>query len=114
MGYIIELFGNNIRTIRERKKLSIEELATKIGVSYQTLSGIELGNAFVRADTMEKICNSLEISPKMLFETENLPSQLSQKSYYKPLISEIVEHLDENTQESLYKLIKLFLEELKK
>ena len=65
---IKKLFGKKIKELRTKKGLTQEELAEMIDVGERNLSKIECGNVFVKAKTIAKLINALEIDPKELFE----------------------------------------------
>jgi len=65
---IKKLFGKKIKEKRLQLSLTQEELAEKIGISAKSLSQIELGNNFVSAENLEKICKALNTTPKVLFD----------------------------------------------
>ena len=65
-------FGKKIKEKRLERNLTQEQLAEKIGISPKSLSQIELGNNFVSAENLELICNALSISPKVLFDFDNM------------------------------------------
>ena len=65
---IKKLFGKKLKEYRIKMDFTQEELAEKIGISAKSLSQIELGNNFVSAETLEAICNALNISPKKMFD----------------------------------------------
>ena len=60
--------GQKIRNLRLKNSMTQEVLAEKINISPKSLSQIECGNNFVSAETLEDICNALDISPKSLFD----------------------------------------------
>ena len=60
--------GNRIREIRTAHSLTQEALAEKIGLSAKSLSQIELGNNFVSAETLNLLCQALDVTPKILFD----------------------------------------------
>ena len=66
-SYIQQQLGNRIKELRKIKGLSQEVLAEQIGIATNTLSSIETGNAFMTAQTLEKILEILNITPKELF-----------------------------------------------
>lgn len=70
MKNIKEAFGANLRQIRKSKKITIETLAEKSGISSRLLSNIEAGDTFVSAESLCKICVALDIEPKELFDFE--------------------------------------------
>lgn len=65
---IKKLFGKKIKEIRTQKGLTQEELAEMVDVGERNLSKIECGNVFVKAKTIAKLIDALEIDPKELFE----------------------------------------------
>ena len=64
---IKQLFGNNLHEYRKDKGLSQEELAEKLEISIKHLSTLETGKGFVSAELLEKISETLEVSPSALF-----------------------------------------------
>lgn len=65
---IQKYLGKQIQRIRRQRKLSQEKLAEKIGIATNSLSNIETGNSFMTVYTLEKIVNTLNVSPKELFD----------------------------------------------
>ncbi len=65
---IKENFGKKVKEYRIKLSLTQEELAEKIGISAKSLSQIELGNNFVSAETLDAICNALNVQPKNMFD----------------------------------------------
>ncbi len=65
-------FGKRVRELRLMYGLTQEELSEKIGISPKSLSQIELGGNFVSADTLELICQTLNIKPAVLFNFETI------------------------------------------
>ena len=62
-SYIQQQLGNKIRKYRKLKGLSQEQLAEEIGIATNTLSSIERGNAFMTAQTLEKIIKIFGVTP---------------------------------------------------
>lgn len=60
--------GNRIKELRKNKKLSQEKLSEMVDIAQNTLSGIENGDNFCTAETLEKIINALEIDASELFD----------------------------------------------
>ena len=58
MGIKSEL-GQKIRRMRLKRNLTQEELAEKVDINQRTLSGIELGENFVTAETLDKLARLL-------------------------------------------------------
>jgi len=55
--------SNFLKKIREDKKIGQSELATKIGVSKQLLSGFENGRSGVSNEVLKKLSEALDVSP---------------------------------------------------
>ena len=56
----IMIKGHIVREIREKRNMTITELANRIGVSRSQMSRLEDGSRTLSADTLEKIANVLE------------------------------------------------------
>lgn len=50
-------FGDNLRNLRKIKKISQEKLAEKIGVTRQSVSKWECGEAYPEMDNILKLCD---------------------------------------------------------
>jgi transcriptional regulator with XRE-family HTH domain len=60
----MEHIGEKIRKIRYLKGLSQEYLATKCGISQNSLSKIELGETKLSIERLTQIANILELTPE--------------------------------------------------
>ena len=69
MGIKKEL-GKKIKSMRQSKGYTQEELAEMADISQRALSSIELGDNFITADTFDKIASALEITSDELFATD--------------------------------------------
>ncbi len=79
-NYIQKGLGQRIQKLRRDIGYSQEQFAEKIGIAINTLSNIERGNAFMTAQTMEKIIHALNINPQELFFfSENFNEEESYK-----------------------------------
>ena len=54
--------SNFLKKIREDKKIGQSELAVKIGVSKQLLSGFENGRSGISNEVLQKLADVLEVS----------------------------------------------------
>lgn len=98
--------GLKIKKIRVQAGLTQEQLAEKIQIATRTLCGIENGENFVKAGTLEKICEVLNIT---LFE-------LLACDYLKPkddLINEIIEDIKQFDNREKIEIIYKFVKSLK-
>ena len=61
-------FGNAIRVIRRRERISQEELADRCGLHRTYISDIELGKRNVSLENIDRLACALNISLTGLFE----------------------------------------------
>lgn len=96
---------NKLEKLRKIRKLTIDELSVKIGMSKNGLS-IALRGKNIKVETLERLSKALDVSPKIFFdyeETENLdiahePGALYKNSDYEHKYIELSkenEHLKE-------------------
>lgn len=96
--------GKRIKELRKNKRLSQEKLSEMIDIAQNTLSGIENGDNFCTAETLEKIITALEIEPVELFD-------FGHQKDNETLLIEINKML-KNTPEKIpevYKIIKAII-----
>ncbi|HIS36287.1 TPA: helix-turn-helix transcriptional regulator [Candidatus Scatousia excrementigallinarum] len=96
--------GKRIKELRKNKRLSQEKLSEMIDIAQNTLSGIENGDNFCTAETLEKIIIALEIEPLELFDFGH------QKDNETLLIE--INNMLKNTPEKIpevYKIIKAII-----
>lgn len=106
MNNIKKLFGKQLKYLREEHNITQEKLAELLGISTRGLSAIECGKNFVTAQTIEKICLALEITPKALFDF-NFELESTQDT--KEKINILVNKNEQKLQE-IYKILKALLE----
>ena len=61
-------FGNNLKRIRKREKLTQEQLADYLGINWRQVARIEAGESFIKSETLYKLCMIFEIQPSELFD----------------------------------------------
>lgn len=84
MSIVKKGFGKNLKEIRKSKCITQEKLSEKIGINLRQLARIEAGESFVTAETLERICLELEVSPNILFNfplSEEKPKKSKTKEY---------------------------------
>ncbi len=74
MGIKREL-GKKIKRMRLNRGLTQEQLAEAVDISQRTLSGIEIGENFVTAETLDKIIKALNTTAETLFATNHLKEE---------------------------------------
>ncbi len=101
---IKKILGLKIKKLRQQSGLTQEQFAEKIGIATRTLAGIEIGESFVSANTIENILNYTGLS----FEDFIICSHLRP---IDDLMQDIYSYLDkikDNREkvENIYKVIK--------
>ena len=96
--------GYKIKRLRQNKGYTQEQLAEMTNISIRTLSGIEIGENFMTASTMENILNCLGVTVNELFIADHLKPTAD-------LLAEIEQTLeivkdDRDKIESIYKVVK--------
>lgn len=95
--------GTKIKRIRQKRGFTQEQLAEKIDIATRTLCGIENGENFLTADTLEKICKVLNVSCADLFAFNHIKPQ---EELIDEIILDIKNLKDREKIETIYKLIK--------
>jgi transcriptional regulator with XRE-family HTH domain len=67
---LLKLIGNRIREVRKERKLSLRDVAFKIGMEPSNLSVIENGKSNPQILTYARIASALNITLKDLFEID--------------------------------------------
>ena len=65
-------FGKKIKRMRLNRGLTQEELAEAVDLSQCALSGIETGENFASAETIDKLVSALDTTLEELFATNHL------------------------------------------
>ncbi len=101
-----KILGKSIKKYRKAKKITQEQLAEKINISTRALCGIELGENFLTAETLENISKVLDVKFSDLFYQEEIKTK-------EEIISDINNLLNmtesEQQLQKIYEFIKLFL-----
>ena len=105
MSEIKKKLGKKIKYYRELKGFTQEELAEKLDFNCRSLSFIECGTNFVTADTLDKLCKTLEVTPKQLFDFEY---NFKDPEDIKKEINSLIENNSEKMTD-IYKILKGFL-----
>ena len=67
-----DIFGKNVKNNRKRLKYTLETLAEKVNVSRNTISSIERGIRFAKAETIAKLAVVFRIPVSELFRTKDV------------------------------------------
>lgn len=96
--------GQKIRRIRILRGLTQEQLSEMIDISQRTLSGIENGDNFVTAETLDKFVKALNVSIEELFYIDHLRAP---EDLYKDIIRGVILLKDKPQKlEFLYKIVQ--------
>lgn len=96
--------GKKIKRMRIAKGYTQEKLAEVIDISQKALSSIEVGENFVKAETLDKILLAFDITAEELFSTNHLkePDELLK------MINKNIAQIGENSEklEIIYNITK--------
>lgn len=100
--------GLKIKRLRQKRGLTQEQLAEAVCIAPRTLTGIENGENFVTASTLDKLLKTLDVSMSELFAFDHIKPQ-------EDLINEIIDDIksikDRVKIETIYKIIKAVISE---
>lgn len=88
--------GNAIKVLRKKKKVSQKKLAEMCDISANALCNIELGRSFPGKDTINKICEALQIPESYLLlfslSEEDIPEEkrILYRTLCEPLKNELM------------------------
>ena len=101
---IKKLLGKRIKEIRIKRGLTQERLAELIEIGERNLSKIECGLCFVKAETIARLLQALEVESKELFDFSEFQESRKIK---KVLIDEIKnDKIDVDLLYKIYRAIK--------
>ncbi len=90
-----------IKELRLKHSFTQETLSEKLDISPKSLSQIELGNNFVSAETLEKLCTALDVNPKVLFDFEF--SNINKEDALAQIIARLSKN--EHLLDTIYKIV---------
>ena len=101
-----KVYGKRIKELRERKKLTQEKLAEKVGLDLQTISRIETGYYFTSFENLEKLADALDVTIADLFNFGHVKPK-------EELIKEINTELANSSEKDVQRIHKLIFGYLK-
>ena len=102
-----EKIGKFIATCRKEQKLTQEQLAEKLGITYKAVSKWECGKGLPDASIMMELCKILKITVNDLLSGE----KVKEKEYQEKLEKNIIDTIDYSTKK-LFKKNKLIYQML--
>ncbi len=100
--------GAKIKRLRQNRGLTQEQLAERIDIATRTLCGIENGENFMTAETLEKIMEILDVTSTELFAFDHLRPQ---EELVAEIINDIKKLKSRDKVETVYKLVKAVINE---
>ena len=95
--------GTKIKRLRAKYGYTQEQLAEKMQIATRTLCGIENGENFVKAETLEKLCNVFNISYFELFAFDHIKPR---EELLEEIFNDIVSFKSREKIETIYKIVK--------
>ena len=100
---VLQIIGNNIKTLRLSKGMTQEQMAEKLDHSVNFVSLIELGKSGMSVTTMLDICNILDVDINCIFkglldyrmkkqDLKLIDNILSLSSDDRKIIENLIEH----------------------
>ena len=104
--------GNRIKSRRVELGMSQEELATKLGYKHKSsINKIETGVHNLTQSKIAQIAEALNTTPSYIMgwdEEEEEKEEITNQKYSKFI--DLLDSLDEEQQDRLYNIMKLFIE----
>jgi len=109
MSVIMNIVSDNMRLIRDNKRLSQKEVALSVGIPQGQYSRIENGKVEPSLSTLEKLTNFFGISMAELFQTNKQLINTNPDPVNLPLLEKVkmLDLLDKDEQTALLKLIDI-------
>jgi transcriptional regulator with XRE-family HTH domain len=97
--------GENLKTVREAKKLSQKQVALSIDMDPSQYSKIEKGKTDPSVSTVEKISTALGVSLSELFQSDEIFKDINlvDKTIMEKI--KLIEQLDDQEKASLFNII---------
>lgn len=102
-------FGNNLRTIRSYRKISVDKIARNANVSPEHIRNIETGNAKPSVDVLVSIANTLNVSSDDL-----LKGMLPYMNHSNTVLLEAVNELSGDSLDFYFEIISLIKKHISK
>ena len=96
--------GEKIKRSRKKKGLTQEQLAEMVEISARNLSNIELGISFAKAETLEKILESLDMTTEEMFANDSIKNSTELRHEIDLCLDKV--RRDNLTLEKIYRIVK--------
>ena len=106
--YDTKEFGNRLKYLRKRNRMTQEQLAEKLYITSTSVSNFENGKTICMHEHIVKICQIFNISADYLFFGKNLSEEGND---YTRKIKELLDKKDEFDKEKAYQMLVLLFEQ---
>ena len=89
------IFSDNFRDARKHAKMTQEQLAEKSGVSTNHIGLIEAGRRFPSIDTLERLCQALNVEAFELFIDDASVATRVEDAFKRVWIRQLKEKIDQ-------------------
>jgi XRE family transcriptional regulator, regulator of sulfur utilization len=86
MSDLNPIIGENLKQLRSRRGLTLDQVAELTGVSKSMIGQIERGNSAPTVTTLWKICNGLKVSFSSLMDVREYEPAIVSKDRLSPLV----------------------------
>lgn len=103
-------FGEKVKRLRKKRNLTQEQFAEMIDISPRNLSKIEVGDCFVKAETLERLLTALGVTTEELFANDHIKTNdelISQINFYINTAKD-----DNRMLEKIYKILRDLVEDV--
>ena len=106
MTHLQEVFIKNIRFYRTKANFTQVDFAAEIDVSKNYLNAVENGKYFPSPDVLQKMCDSLSLSPFQLFLEQPEITNIQSKTEYQQAMLSLKQEINAVLQKYLIKMEK--------
>lgn len=97
------LIGHRLRNLRKRKGLTLENVASAVGSTPQTIQRLETNNMTINIEWLEKMCAVLDVQPIVLFDV-NFNNRIGVSLPELKAITETLSSVEEKLQKLRHKI----------
>ena len=106
MTHLQKVFINNLRFYRTKANFTQVDFAAEIDVSKNYLNAVENGKYFPSPDVLQKMCDSLSLSPFQLFLEQPEITNIQSKTEYQQAMLSLKQEINAVLQKYLIKMEK--------
>lgn len=100
-----KIIGTNVQRYRLKRRMTQEDLATKVNINASAITRIENGQRMMSIPTLTAVAKALGISCDSLLQTEESTSQRAKS------ISHLLERQSNNSLDHIERILQVLIEE---